>query len=275
MKPDDFDLFATLVKQRSGLVLTGDQSYLLESRLLPVTRTYNLKSLEDMAQAVRSTRDEKLMHDITEAMTIHDSYFLRDLKPFRYFQSTLLPQLLVKREAKKHLRIWSAACSSGQEAYSLAMICAGESDKLQGWKVDIIGTDLSREIIARAKSGIFTPFEVQRGLPVGMLIKYFEQSGDKWQIKDEIRQRVQFSEGNLLHDFGPIGVFDVVFCRNVLHCFDPLTKTKVLESISHVMLPDGMLFLSLGETTTGLPDHFKSIHAPCSVFGLESAAKAQ
>jgi chemotaxis protein methyltransferase CheR len=260
MKPEDFELFATLVRQRSGLVLTPEKAYLLESRLLPVARKHNMKSLEDMAQLLRSKREESLMFDITEAMTTNESFFFRDQKPFTLFQKVILPKLLVARAAKKHIRIWSAAASSGQEAYSLAMLCAEEASKLQGWKIDIIGTDLSREMITRAKTGIYTQFEVQRGLPVTLLVKYFSQiAGDKWQIKENIRQMVQFREGNLLTDFGLVGNFDIVYCRNVLIYFDMPTKTRVLNAISTIMPNDGFLLMGGAETVLGVCEKFKII----------------
>ena len=260
MKPEDFELFSALVKQRSGLILTAEKAYLLESRLFPVVRKYNMKTLEDMAQALRIKRDETLMFDITEAMTTNESFFFRDQKPFTLFQKTLLPRLLASRASKKHIRIWSAAASSGQEAYSLAMICAEESAKLQGWKVEIIGTDLSREMVTRAKSGVYSQFEVQRGLPVTHLVKYFQQiAGDKWQIKDNIRQMVQFREGNLLTDFGLSGTFDIVYCRNVLIYFDLPTKTRVLAAIGGITAPDGYLLLGGAETVLGVSDKFKVV----------------
>ncbi|MFY9288573.1 MAG: protein-glutamate O-methyltransferase [Alphaproteobacteria bacterium] len=272
MKPEDFDLFAQLVKQRSGLVLTREKAYLLESRLLPVTRKYNLKSLEDMAQAIRIKRDEVMLSDITNAMTTNETFFFRDQKPFTQFQKLILPQLLTARADKKHIRIWSAAASSGQEAYSVAMICAEEAAKLEGWKVDIIGTDISKEMIDRAKSGVYTQFEVQRGLPITMLVKYFEQVGnDKWQIKEDIRSRVQFREGNLLQDFGPIGSFDVVFCRNILIYFDQPTKTQVLEAFASVMPPDGKLLLGGAETVLGLTQKFKPVTSEHGLYILASA----
>jgi chemotaxis protein methyltransferase CheR len=260
MKPEDFELFSMLVKQRSGLVLTPEKAYLLESRLFPVARKHSIKSLEDMAQVIRAKREEALMADITEAMTTNESFFFRDLKPFTLFQKILLPRLLVARAAKRQIRIWSAAASSGQEAYSLAMICVEEAAKLQGWKIDIIGTDLSREMVTRAKAGIYSQFEVQRGLPVTHLVKYFQQiAGDKWQIKENIRQMVQFREGNLLTDFGVDGSFDIVYCRNVLIYFDAATKTRVLSAISQVMPSDGFLILGGAETVLGISDKFKVI----------------
>lgn len=273
MKPEDFDLFANLVKQRSGLVLTRDKAYLLESRLMPVARKWNLKLLEDMAQSIRNRRDEALLRDITEAMTTNESFFFRDQKPFDQFRQNLLPQFLKSRAARKQIRIWSAAASSGQEAYSLAMILAEESARLQGWKVDIFGTDLSVEMVERSKSGIYSQFEVQRGLPINLLIKYFQQIGaDKWQIKDSLRQMVQFREGNLLTDFGPIGTFDIVYCRNVLIYFDQPTKAKVLESIASVMAPDGCLFLGGAETVLGITDRFRPMEGERGLYVLNSIA---
>jgi chemotaxis protein methyltransferase CheR len=273
MKPTDFDLLASVIKQRSGLILSPEKAYLLESRLLPIVRKYNFRSLEELADAVRKKREDIMLRDITEAMTTNESFFFRDQKPFTLFQKTLLPQLLTARAAKKQIRIWSAASSSGQEAYSLAMICAEETAKLQGWKVDIIGTDLSHEMVERAKGGIYSQFEVQRGLPVTHLVKYFSQlGGDKWQIKENLRQMVQFREGNLLQDFGSLGVFDIVFCRNVLIYFDPPTKGKVLNAISNIMPPDGVLLLGGAETVLGISERFKPAGGEHGLYVLNTAA---
>jgi len=269
MKPEDFDLLSTVVKQRSGLVLTKDKAYLLESRLMPVARKFNYKSLEDMTQAVRSKREENLLHDITEAMTTNESFFFRDSKPFDQFKKILLPELLRARAGRKQFRIWSAASSSGQEAYSLAMICSEEAARLSGWKIDILGTDLSTEMIERARAGIYSQFEVQRGLPIAYLMKYFSQIGaDKWQVKEEIRKMVQYREANLLFDFGPIGTFDVVYCRNVLIYFDQPTKARVLEAISHIMAPDGVLFLGGAETVLGITEKFKPLDNERGIYVL-------
>lgn len=275
MKPEDFDLFSTIVKQRSGLVLTREKAYLLESRLLPVARKYNLKSLEDMAQQIRAKREEQMLHDVTEAMTTNETFFFRDTKPFAVFEKTLLPQFLQSRSAKKQLRVWSAASSSGQEAYSLAMICLEQAAKLQGWKIDFVGTDLSREMVERAKAGMYSQFEVQRGLPVTMLVKYFQQlTGDKWQIRDNVRQMVQFREANLLQDFGPIGIFDIVYCRNVLIYFDPPTKARVLEAISNIMAPDGVLLLGGAETVLGITERFKPMGGEHGLYVINGAASS-
>ena len=271
MKPEDFDLFATLVKQRSGLVLTKDKGYLVESRLTPVARKRNFKTLEELAQAVRDKREEALLRDITEAMTTNESFFFRDQKPFDQFRKTLLPQFLKNRASQKRLRIWSAAASSGQEAYSLAMICQEESARLYGWTVDILGSDISPEMIERAKNGVYSQFEVQRGLPVTLLMKYFTQQGaDKWQINENLRKMVQFREGNLLENFGPIGTFDIVYCRNVLIYFDQPTKTRTLDAIATIMAPDGVLFLGGSETVLGITDKFKPMEGERGVYVLNS-----
>lgn len=259
MKVEDFDMFAALLKQRSGLVLTKDKAYLLESRLMPVARKWNMKGLDELAAAVRGRRDEALLRDITEAMTTNESSFFRDQKPFDLFKQIVLPRLSETRASKRQIRIWSAACSSGQEAYSLAMILNDEGAKFAGWRFEIVGTDISAEMVERARSGTYTQFEVQRGLPIQMLVKHFKQVGDKWQISQQMRQMATFKEWNLLQDLSALGQFDIVFCRNVLIYFDQPTKTKVLESIARIMPPDGVLYLGGAETVLGITDRFKAV----------------
>ncbi|NYZ15215.1 protein-glutamate O-methyltransferase [Azospirillum sp. RWY-5-1] len=259
MRVEDFDMFATLLKQRSGLVLTKDKAYLLESRLMPVARKWNMKGLDELANTVRTRKDEALLRDITEAMTTNESSFYRDSKPFDQFRQLVLPRLLETRASKRSIRIWSAACSSGQEAYSLAMLLLDEQAKIAGWRIEIVGTDISAEMVERAKAGVYTQFEVQRGLPIQMLVKHFKQNGDKWQISQQIRQMASFREWNLLQDLSALGQFDVVFCRNVLIYFDQPTKTKVLESIARQMPPDGILYLGGAETVLGITDRFKAV----------------
>jgi chemotaxis protein methyltransferase CheR len=274
MKPEDFDLFSGIVRQRSGLVLTSDKSYLLESRLPPVARKHGLKTIEELAQAVRDRRGETMMHDITEAMTTNESFFFRDQKPFDRFRQLLLPRFLQARAAKKQIRVWSAAASSGQEAYSLSIICAEEAARLQGWKIDILGTDLSQEMIERAKTGIYSQFEVQRGLPIALLVKYFQQTGDKWQIKDELRRTVQFRTGNLLQDLGSIGSFDVIFCRNVLIYFDTATKAQVFNQLAAMLAPDGVLILGGAETVLGITNKFKLMENESGLYVRADASTA-
>jgi len=274
MKVEDFDMLCTLLKQRSGLVLTKDKAYLLESRLMPVARKWSMKTLDELAQAVRTRRDENLIRDITEAMTTNESSFFRDQKPFDLFRGTVLPKLLEARASRNQLRIWSAACSSGQEAYSLAMLLSDESARLGKWKIEIVGTDLSTEMVERARAGLYTQFEVQRGLPIQMLVKHFKQNGDKWQLSPQIRQMASFREYNLLGDLKPLGQFDVVFCRNVLIYFDQPTKTKVLEQIARLMPEDGFLFLGGAETVLGITDRFKPMDGQRGLYVVNHAGSA-
>ncbi|NBC96168.1 MAG: chemotaxis protein CheR [Deinococcus-Thermus bacterium] len=272
MKPDDFTLFQTLLKQRSGLVVTPDKAYLLESRLMPVARRWNLKSLDEVAQTLRQRRDEQLARDITEAMTTNESSFFRDVRPFDQFRDVVLPEIMAKRASQRRLRIWSAACSSGQEPYSLAMLLQENKPLVAGWTIEIVGTDLSSEILAKAKAGVYTQFEVQRGLPITHLVKYFTQNGDKWHISPEIKRMVTFKEGNLLTDLGGLGQFDIVFCRNVLIYFDQPTKGQVLERISRIMPEDGVLFLGGAETVLGITEKFKPMEGQRGIYRLSQGS---
>jgi chemotaxis protein methyltransferase CheR len=256
LKPDDFDFLARLLKERSGLVITPDKAYLLESRLMPVARQRNLKGVEDIIGRLRG-RDEGLARDVTEAMTTNESFFFRDGKPFDQFRDAILPLVMQSRATRRTIRIWSAACSSGQEAYSLAMILKEASAKLTGWNIEIVGTDISVEMLEKAKAGLYSQFEVQRGLPIQMLVKYFKKKDESWQIDAALRGMVHFREWNLLHDLGGLGHFDIVFCRNVLIYFDQPTKARVLTNIAKQMPEDGILYLGGAETVLGISERFK------------------
>lgn len=257
MKLEDFDLFAKMLYDKSGLVLTKEKAYLLESRLMPVARRWNLTDLGELAAALRQKMDASLVADIVDAMTTNESSFFRDQKPFDQFRQIVLPRFMESRASAKRLRIWSAACSNGQEPYSLAMILDEMKAKLTGWTIDIIATDLCRDVLEKAKQGIYTQFEVQRGLPITMLVKYFSQVGEKWQINADMRSKIKFQQFNLLEDMRGLGQFDIVFCRNVLIYFDQQTKGKVLESIARQMASDGVLYLGGAETVLGITQTFK------------------
>jgi chemotaxis protein methyltransferase CheR len=277
MTGDDFDLLCRLLKERSGLVLTRDKAYLLESRLLPVARKRNMKSLDDLIAALRGRPETDLLRDVIEAMTTNESFFFRDNKPIDQFRNFVLPQLLKLRAAKKSIRIWSAACSSGQEPYSLAMILSEEKAKLPGWTIEIVATDLSTEILEKAQQGVYSQFEVQRGLPIQLLVKYFKQQGDRWQIDPAIRGMVRYRALNLLEDFVHLGHFDVIFCRNVLIYFDQPTKTLVLERMARILPQDGFLYLGGAETVIGITDKFQSLPEQRGIYCpvLPATTKAQ
>jgi len=268
MTPDDFDLIRTILKKRSGLVLGDDKSYLLESRLMPVARKHGLKSLEEVIGQVRAAPNEPLLVDITEAMTTNESFFFRDTKPFDLFRDNVLPRLLEARASKRSFRVWCAAASSGQEIYSLAILLKEAAARLAGWKTEILGTDISKEILNRATEGSYTQFEVQRGLPIQLLVKYFDKEGEHWRIKPDIRNSVSFREYNLLDSLTSLGKFDVVFCRNVLIYFDQPTKKEVLEKIAGLMPPDGVLFLGGAETVLGITDKFEPVTGQRGIYKL-------
>jgi len=256
MNVTDFELIAQLLKKRSGLALSKDKAYLIESRLNPVARKWNFAGFDELAQAIRTGKDEALLVDVTEAMTTNESFFFRDQKPFDQFTDTVLPHMLEHRASKKSFRIWSAACSSGQEPYTLAMLLKENASKLAGWKVDIIATDLSQEILDKAKEGLYSQFEVQRGLPINLLVKYFKQNGDRWQIDPEIRQMVKYQQFNLLTNPSALGHFDIIFCRNVLIYFDPPTKSEVFGRLADLLADDGFLYLGGAETVLGMTERF-------------------
>ncbi len=274
MKPEDFKFLSQLVNKRSGLVLTEDKAYLLESRLMPVARKRGMKGLEELISAIRSRNEEDLLRDVTEAMTTNESFFFRDIKPFDTFRDTILPELLKSRAAKKSFRIWCAAASSGPEPYSLAIVLKEQAAKLVDWSHKIIATDISTEMLEKARKGIYSQFEVQRGLPIQMLLKYFQKANDVWQIDSSLRDMVEFKEFNLLDDPKPLGTFDVVFCRNVLIYFDQPTKTRILDWISRLIPADGALFLGGAETVLGISDRFKPVPGRRGVYCLAGGATA-
>jgi chemotaxis protein methyltransferase CheR len=217
MTPLDYDYLRKLLRDRSGLVLSADKQYLVESRLLPVARRSGLAGLGDLVQRLRDPSAERLAVEVVEAMTTNESFFFRDKIPFQHFDDTMMPALFATRAPQRRIRIWCSAASTGQEPYSLAMSLKELGDhRTSGWRIEIVATDISNEVLEKAKAGIYSQFEVQRGLPIAFLVKYFTQIGDTWQIAPEIRAMVQFRPLNLLADFSHLGTFDIVFCRNVL-----------------------------------------------------------
>ena len=275
MQADSFDVLQTLLKQRSGLVVTPEKNYLLESRLMPVARKWRVKGLEDLVALVRSKSDERLLTDITEAMTTNETSFFRDGLPFEQFKSIVLPALMQRRSADRCLRIWCAGASTGQEPYSLAMTLREERARLEDWKVEILATDLSTEVLGKAEAGLYTQFEVQRGLPITYLVKYFTQVGDKWELASDIRQMVAHQPFNLLNDPTSLGRFDVVYCRNVLPYFDRPGRAAVLERIAAQLPADGVLFLGDAEAVLGISDRFKPAAGYRGIFQPQSASAGE
>ena len=256
MTLSDYEFLRKLLKERSGLDLSADKQYLVESRLVPLARRVGLAGIPEVVQKMRSGA-EVLITEVVEAMTTNETFFFRDKIPFDHLRETVLPALLQSRASRRSLRIWSAASSTGQEPYSIAMCLKESAQALSGWRIEIVATDLSQEVLEKSKAGIYSQFEVQRGLPIQMLVKHFTQMGELWQLNADIRGMVQHRQLNLLQDFSHLGRFDVIFCRNVLIYFDQETKAGIFERLSRVLEPDGMLMLGAAESVVGITDAFR------------------
>jgi chemotaxis protein methyltransferase CheR len=254
--PPDYEYLRKLLKDHSGLDLSADKQYLIESRLLPLSRKCGLAGISELVQKMKGGAPA-IVAQVVEAMTTNETFFFRDKVPFDHFRDSIMPEVLKARAARKSIRIWCAAGSTGQEPYSLAMSLKEMSAALAGWRIEIIATDLSQEVLEKSKAGIYSQFEVQRGLPIQMLVKYFKQNGELWRINADIRAMVQHRQLNLLHDFSQLGMFDVIFCRNVLIYFDQDTKINIFGRLAKSMEADGFLVLGAAETVVGLTDVFK------------------
>lgn len=256
MKDETYRFFREFVKIRSGLNLSSEKQYLVETRLSRVLRNHAIASLDALAELMRQGSRHDIERDVIEAMTTNETLFFRDKAPFEALRNHILPELLKARAATQRLRIWSAAASSGQEAYSIAMILDQMRSSLLGWTIEILGTDISTAMIAKAKGGVFSQFEVQRGLPVKLLLDYFRKEGDQWHLDDRIKRMVEFRPLNLLRDFTPLGRFDLILCRNVLIYFDVTTRIDVLERMHQRLASDGVMMLGAAETTFGITTQF-------------------
>lgn len=259
MTPSEYDFLRRFLKSKSGLVLSDEKQYLVESRLLPVARRAGLAGLSELIAAIQKPGAMQLASDVVEAMTTNESFFFRDKTPFDHFKDAMLPALLKARAHKRRIKIWCAAASTGQEPYSLGMCLKEAASKVAGWNVDILGTDLSAEVLEKARNGVYSQFEVQRGLPIQLLLKYFTQKGELWQINPDLRAMVQWRKFNLLDSFATIGEQDIVYCRNVLIYFDQPTKIDILQRIAKLMPEDGYLVLGAAETVVGLTDAFQPV----------------
>ena len=256
MTPLEYEYLRKLLKERSGLDLSADKQYLVESRLIPLARKNGLMGIGELVQKIKSGSDA-LTVDVIEAMTTNETFFFRDKIPFDHLRQTVIPELMQARAGRRSLRIWCAASSTGQEPYSIAMLLKEFSQQLSGWRVEIVATDLSLGVLEKARAGIFSQFEVQRGLPIQLLVKHFRQVGELWQINADIRGMVQHRHLNLMQDFSHLGTFDVIFCRNVLIYFDQDTKIGMFNRLTRALEPDGVLALGAAESVVGITEAFK------------------
>lgn len=256
----DFAFVQKLVMDRAAIVLNESKEYLVESRLTALARKKKLDSLGALLAEAKNGKQNGLLDEIIDAMTTNETSFLRDVHPFEMMRKIVLPDLIRKRQVEKKLHIWCGASSSGQEPYTIAMMLREHFwETLRDWSVVFIASDLSTEMLDRARAGSYSQLEVNRGLPAPLLVKYFDKDGSNWQVRDEIREMVDFRQINLVKDWPTMPPLDLVLMRNVLIYFDVPTKKKVLARVRERMRPDGYLFLGGAETTLNLDEAFERV----------------
>ena len=256
----DFDFVSSLVLKRSAIVLEPEKNYLVESRLLPLARREGFPSIPALVAKMRSSIHGELHQKVVEAMTTNETSFFRDLNPFEALRKVVLPDIFQKRLGEKKLQIWCGASSTGQEPYTIAMILREHFAMYQDWKINMVATDLSTDVLAKAREGCYSQLEVNRGLPAPLLVKYFERQGTEWRIKGDVRKIIDFRQLNLIDPSYAVPAADIVFLRNVLIYFDVATKKSILQKIRKVLKPDGYLFLGGAETTMNLDDSFERVN---------------
>lgn len=270
LQDKSFQFIAPLLQQRSGITLTQDKTYLLESRLQPIARQHGFDSIDAMLQQLMQRMDEKIVHEIVQAMTTNETMFFRDNKPYERFTESIMPDLKAKFPQRQRIRIWSAACSTGQEAYTLAICIKEQAANYPGYSFEIVGTDLCEKAVAKAQEAVYTQFEVQRGMPIQLLVKYFQQTdGNNWQLKDEIRNMVRFETHNLLQSPSRLGEFDIVFCRNVLIYFSEEIKKQVVAHLVGRLREPGYALFGSAESMLGITDKLHSMQGVAGVYLLK------
>ena len=261
MTPDDFAFVCRLVRDRSAIVLEPGKEYLVEARLTPVARKYSLDSVGDLVSRLRSSTETELRARVIEAMVTTETSFFRDLAPFETLRKTVLPELIAARAREKRLNVWSAACSTGQEPYSFVITLRDHFPELAAWRVSVLATDLSSDVRAKAREGVYSQIEVNRGLPAKAMLAHFRQEGIGWKLNDDIRAAVEFREMNLVRPWPLLPKMDIIFLRNVMIYFDVDTKKAILSRVAKVLSPDGYLILGAAETTLNLDDSFRRVES--------------
>jgi chemotaxis protein methyltransferase CheR len=259
LSPTDFQFVSQLVRQRSAIVLEPEKGYLLEARLAPLAKAEGFESIDAMVAQLRAQSNNGLPQKVVEAMTTNETSFFRDQHPFDALRQVVLPEVIRQRQVEMKLNIWCAACSSGQEPYTVAMTLLEHFPQLSEWGVEILATDISREMVARSRTGCYGKIEVDRGLAANQLVKYFEKRGRDWFIKPKVQRLCEFRELNLIESWGAMPRMDVVFLRNVLIYFDLEMKRNILGRVRRVLQPWGHLFLGSAETTMNLGDVFERV----------------
>lgn len=262
---ESVDFIIALLRKESGLVLDGSKTYLIEARLEPIACEAGLASIDGLCRYLKQCPTSPLLQKVVDAMATNETSFFRDMIPFDIVRNVLLPDLL-KANQRRRIRIWSAACATGQEPYSLAMLLCSIEPMLAGWDIGILATDLVERVLERARTGRFTQYEIQRGLPAQYMTRYFDQTGSEWKVRPEVKRWIEFKRLNLLADFSSFGQFNIIFCRNILIYFDSASKKKVLEGMAASLAPNGALFLGGGETPLGITDRLIRVEAGRGVY---------
>ena len=259
LSAQEFNYIRDLVRQRSAIVLDTGKEYLVESKLLPVVRRAGLPTLSDLVARLQMQPASPLHRQVIEAMTTNETTFFRDFHPFEALKTAIIPEIMSNRAASRTLDIWCGACSSGQEPYTIAILIREHFPQLASWELRLLGTDLSTEMLERARAGVYNQIEINRGLPAALLVKFFSMHGPEWHIKDELRQMVEFRELNLAGTWPALTGMDLICLRNVLIYFDNETKKSILGKIRRLLRPDGYLFLGSAETTLNLDEDFERV----------------
>ena len=262
----EFAYLQDLVFERSAIVLSDDKHYLIEPRLMPLARELGLDGVTDIVDRIRNAGDRNLETRVVEAMTTNETLWMRDIHPWNALRRTVVPEIMQRKADARQLSVWSAASSTGQEIYSVAMVLEEDFPQLHSWQVDLLGTDLSTEVLERARQGLYSTLEVNRGLPASMLVRYFTQEGAGYRLNDSVRRSVRFVQMNLATPRTPMSRFDVIFLRNVLIYFDVPTKQRILSAAAGALAPGGYLFLGAAENMMGVCDLFSAQSAQGATF---------
>jgi chemotaxis protein methyltransferase CheR len=259
MTAQEFDVIRRLVLERSAIVLDSGKEYLVETRLAPIVRQLNLSTIGELISQLRYDPTNGLYRQIVEAMVTTESSFFRDRHPFEDLRKVVIPDLMARRRDERRLQIWCAACSTGQEPYSIALMIREHFPECSGWRISLLASDLSRQVLEKAREGRYNQIEVNRGLPAALMVKYFEQHGTDWQLAPAIRSMVDFQEINLAQAWPALPRMDLVLIRNVMIYFDVETKKAILGRLARVLRPDGYLLLGGAETTFNLDDSYRRV----------------
>lgn len=256
----DFDYLRKMILDQAAIVMDPGKEYLVESRVIPVVKQEGLSDISELVKKLRSSNNDDLSDKVVDALTTNETSFFRDFYPFEALREKIIPDLIQKRKGSLKLNFWCAASASGQEPFSVAILLREHFPQLRGWEINFMATDISHEILNRCQNGKFSQLEINRGLPVTYMVKYFERHGTDWEAKPIIRDMINFSWLNLSHPFPFMPLMDIVFIRNVLIYFDVEMKKRILAKIRKIIKPDGYLFMGGAETTLNLDPAFERVN---------------